>query len=113
MQMVRGYAVMSNGGYLIDPYYISKIENHNDEVIFEANPKIACPDCTNIPVIYGDTERTIVSKGIDDESTEEVTQSGDNTVIKEPTMELTTAANLDGNSGDQYAPHVINTHLHS
>ncbi|MEX9841292.1 peptidoglycan glycosyltransferase/peptidoglycan DD-transpeptidase MrcA [Providencia rettgeri] len=111
MQMVRGYAVMSNGGYLIDPYYISKIENHNDEVIFEANPKIACPDCTNIPVIYGDTERTIVSKGIDDESTEEVTQSGDNTVIKEPTMELTTAANLDGNSGDQYAPHVINTPL--
>lgn len=109
MQMVRGYAVMSNGGYLIDPYYISKIENHNDEVIFEANPKIACPDCTNIPVIYGDTERTIVSNGIDDESTEEVTQSGDNTVIKEPTMELTTAANLDGNSGDQYAPHVINT----
>ncbi|EMH6404097.1 peptidoglycan glycosyltransferase/peptidoglycan DD-transpeptidase MrcA [Providencia rettgeri] len=111
MQMVRGYAVMVNGGYLIDPYYISKIENHNDEVIFEANPKIACPDCTNIPVIYGDTERTIASKGIDDESTEEVTQSDDNTVIQEPTMELTTASNLDGNAGDQYAPHVINTPL--
>lgn len=111
MQMVRGYAVMVNGGYLIDPYYISKIENHNDEVIFEANPKIACPDCTNVPVIYGDTERTIASKGMDDESTEEVTQSGDNTVIQEPTMELTTASNLDGNSGDQYAPHVINTPL--
>ncbi|MEQ5621743.1 peptidoglycan glycosyltransferase/peptidoglycan DD-transpeptidase MrcA [Providencia rettgeri] len=111
MQMVRGYAVMVNGGYLIDPYYISKIENHNDEVIFEANPKIACPDCTNIPVIYGDTERTIASKGIDDESTEEVTQSDDNTVIQEPTMELTTASNLDVNAGDQYAPHVINTPL--
>lgn len=111
MQMVRGYAVMANGGYLIDPYYISKIENHNDEVIFEANPKIACPDCTDIPVIYGDTERTIASKGIDDESTEEVTQSGDNSVIQEPTMALTTAADLDGNSADQYAPHVINTPL--
>ncbi|MCX9117048.1 peptidoglycan glycosyltransferase/peptidoglycan DD-transpeptidase MrcA [Providencia rettgeri] len=111
MQMVRGYAVMVNGGYLIDPYYISKIENHNDEVIFEANPKIACPDCTDIPVIYGDTERTIASKGIDDESTEEVTQSGDDAVIQEPTMELTTASNLGGNSGDQYAPHVINTPL--
>lgn len=111
MQMVRGYAVMANGGYLIDPYYISKIENHNDEVIFEANPKIACPDCTDIPVIYGDTERTIASKGIDDESTEEVTQSGDNSVIQEPTMALTTAADLDGNSADKYAPHVINTPL--
>lgn len=111
MQMVRGYAVMANGGYLIDPYYISKIENHNDEVIFEANPKIACPDCTDIPVIYGDTERTIASKGIDDESTEEVTQSGDNSVIQEPTMALTTAADLNGSSADQYAPHVINTPL--
>lgn len=110
MQMVRGYAVMANGGYLIDPYYISKIENHNDEVIFEANPKRACPDCTDIPVIYGDTERTIASKGIDDDSTEEVTQS-DNTVIQEPTMELTTAADLNGSSADQYAPHVINTPL--
>ncbi|MEQ4780457.1 peptidoglycan glycosyltransferase/peptidoglycan DD-transpeptidase MrcA [Providencia huaxiensis] len=111
MQMVRGYAVMANGGYLIDPYYISKIENHNDEVVFEANPKIACPDCTDIPVIYGDTERTIASNGIDDESTEEVTQSGDNSEIQEPTMALTTAADLDGNSADKYAPHVINTPL--
>ncbi|KLN46629.1 penicillin-binding protein 1A [Providencia rettgeri] len=111
MQMVRGYAVMVNGGYLVDPYYILKIENHNDEVIFEANPKLACPDCTNIPVVYGDTERTIEMKGIDDQSTEEVTQSGHNVVNQEPTMELTTAANLDGNSGDQYAPHVISTPL--
>lgn len=110
MQMVRGYAVMVNGGYLVDPYYILKIENHNDEVIFEAKPKIACPDCTNIPVIYGDTERTIVSKGIDDESTEEVTQSGDANASQEPTMELATAGNTDS-SDTQYAPHVINTPL--
>lgn len=110
MQMVRGYAVMVNGGYLVDPYYILKIENHNDEVIFEAKPKIACPDCTDIPVIYGDTERTIVSKGIDDESTEEVTQSGDANTSQEPTMELATAGNTDS-SDTQYAPHVINTPL--
>ena len=101
MQMVRGYAVMVNGGYLIDPYYILKIENHNDEVIFEAKPKLACPDCTHIPVIYGDTERTIAIKGIDDESTEEVTQSGNNAVVQEPTMELATAGNTDANSDDR------------
>nr|WP_208325148.1 peptidoglycan glycosyltransferase/peptidoglycan DD-transpeptidase MrcA [Providencia rettgeri] len=111
MQMVRGYAVMVNGGYLIDPYYILKIENHNDEVIFEAKPKLACPDCTHIPVIYGDTERTIAIKGIDDESTEEVTQSGNNAVVQEPTMELATAGDTDANSDDRYAPHVINTPL--
>lgn len=111
MQMVRGYAVMVNGGYLVDSYYILKIENHNDEVIFEANPKIACPDCTNIPVIYGDTERTIEMKGIDDESTEEVTQSGRNMVNQEPTMEVATSGEGNVDLGPQYAPHVIGTPL--
>lgn len=111
MQMVRGYAVMVNGGYLVDPYYILKIENHNDEVIFEANPKIACPDCTNIPVIYGETERTIEMKGIDDESTEEVTQSGRNMVNQEPTMEVATSGEGNVDLGPQYAPHVIGTPL--
>lgn len=111
MQMVRGYAVMVNGGYLVDPYYILKIENHNDEVIFEANPKLACPDCTNIPVVYGDTERTIEMKGIDDESTEEVTQSGRNVVNQEPTMEVATSGDENVSSVPQYAPHVISTPL--
>lgn len=111
MQMVRGYAVMVNGGYLVDPYYILKIENHNDEVIFEANPKLACPDCTDIPVVYGDTERTIEMKGIDDESTEEVTQSGRNVVNQEPTMEVATSGDENVSSVPQYAPHVISTPL--
>ncbi len=111
MQMVRGYAVMVNGGYLVDPYYILKIENHNDEVIFEANPKLACPDCTNIPVVYGDTERTIEMKGIDDESTEEVTQSGHSVMNQEPTMEVATSGDENVSSEPQYAPHVIGTPL--
>ncbi|HGN1706496.1 TPA: peptidoglycan glycosyltransferase/peptidoglycan DD-transpeptidase MrcA [Providencia rettgeri] len=111
MQMVRGYAVMVNGGYLVDPYYILKIENHNDEVIFEAKPKQACPDCTNIPVIYGETERTIALRGIDDESVEEVTQSANDASIQEPTMELAMTSDTDANSDEQYAPHVISTPL--
>ncbi|HIC6219751.1 TPA: peptidoglycan glycosyltransferase/peptidoglycan DD-transpeptidase MrcA, partial [Salmonella enterica subsp. enterica serovar Schwarzengrund] len=50
MQVARGYAVMANGGFLIDPYFISKIENDQGGVLFEAKPKIACPEC-DIPVI--------------------------------------------------------------
>ncbi|MDE9558124.1 peptidoglycan glycosyltransferase/peptidoglycan DD-transpeptidase MrcA, partial [Xenorhabdus bovienii] len=59
MQLVRGYAVMANGGYLVDPYFITKIEDDEGKVLFEAKPKIACPKCENIPVIYGDTARSI------------------------------------------------------
>jgi penicillin-binding protein 1A len=33
---------MANGGFLVDPYFISKIENDQGGVLFEARPKIAC-----------------------------------------------------------------------
>lgn len=55
LQVARGYAVMANGGFLVDPWFISKIENDQGGVIFEAKPKVACPEC-DIPVIYGDTQ---------------------------------------------------------
>lgn len=38
MQVARGYAVMANGGFLVDPWFISKIENDQGGVIFEAKP---------------------------------------------------------------------------
>ncbi|WP_258960649.1 penicillin-binding transpeptidase domain-containing protein, partial [Klebsiella pneumoniae] len=59
MQVARGYAVMANGGFLVDPWFISKIENDQGGVIFEAKPKVACPEC-DIPVIYGDTQKSNV-----------------------------------------------------
>ncbi|WP_458439505.1 penicillin-binding transpeptidase domain-containing protein, partial [Klebsiella pneumoniae] len=40
MQLVRGYAVLANGGYLVDPYFITKIEDDNGNTVFEAKPKV-------------------------------------------------------------------------
>ncbi|MDN6833969.1 MAG: peptidoglycan glycosyltransferase/peptidoglycan DD-transpeptidase MrcA, partial [Enterobacterales bacterium] len=45
MQLVRGYAVFANGGYLIDPYFITKIIDGEDKVVFEAKPKVVCESC--------------------------------------------------------------------
>lgn len=45
LQVARGYAVFANGGYLVDPYVIERIENADDEVIYEAKPKVACVSC--------------------------------------------------------------------
>ncbi len=44
---------------LIDQYFISKIENDQGGVLFEAKPKIACAEC-DIPVIYGNTPKSDV-----------------------------------------------------
>jgi penicillin-binding protein 1A len=45
LQMARAYAVLANGGYLIDPYFIQSIYDASGEEIFTANPAIACPQC--------------------------------------------------------------------
>ncbi|MCG6899377.1 MAG: penicillin-binding protein 1A [Gammaproteobacteria bacterium] len=45
LQMARAYAVLANGGYLIDPYFIQNIYDASGEEIFAANPAIACSEC--------------------------------------------------------------------
>ena len=59
LQLVRGYAVLANGGYLVDPYFITKITDDVGNVLFEEKPKIVCEEC-NLPVICGDTQRSVV-----------------------------------------------------
>jgi penicillin-binding protein 1A len=45
LQMARMYSVFANGGFLVDPYFIDRIESHEGKVIFQADPKIACASC--------------------------------------------------------------------
>ena len=45
LQMARAYAVFSNGGYLIEPYIINRVESGTGEVIFQSNPRTVCQDC--------------------------------------------------------------------
>jgi penicillin-binding protein 1A len=45
LQMARAYAVFSNGGYLIEPYIINRVESGTGEVIFQNNPQTVCQDC--------------------------------------------------------------------
>ncbi|MDC9613792.1 peptidoglycan glycosyltransferase/peptidoglycan DD-transpeptidase MrcA [Xenorhabdus khoisanae] len=109
MQLVRGYAVMANGGYLVDPYFISKIENDDGKVLFETKPKIACPQCENIPVIYGDTVRSIE---LSEDSIENVAHSDvpQNSALP-PQPDLKSVSTHAGVDDQQYAPHVISTPL--
>lgn len=43
--MARAYSVFANGGYLIEPYFVERIVNANDEQIYSSQPLIACDDC--------------------------------------------------------------------
>ncbi|WP_301835200.1 penicillin-binding protein 1A [Pseudidiomarina terrestris] len=45
LEVARGYAVFANGGYLIEPYFIERIVDNQQQVIFQARPKVACVAC--------------------------------------------------------------------
>ncbi|QKJ85300.1 Penicillin-binding protein 1A [Paramixta manurensis] len=109
MQLVRGYAVMANGGFLVDPYFIRKIEDEQGKTVFEVKPKIACPQC-NLPVIYGDTKKAVA---LSEDSVENVavSQQGPNVAVPQPQLEQVTSAQAQQDGEQQYAPHVINTPL--
>ena len=46
LEIARGYTVFSNGGYLVDPYLISRVESGSGEIILENIPRIVCDNCT-------------------------------------------------------------------
>ncbi|MDJ0832251.1 MAG: penicillin-binding protein 1A [Gammaproteobacteria bacterium] len=45
LEIVRGYAVFANGGFLVTPYYINRIDSSEGEVIFEHQPLTVCQGC--------------------------------------------------------------------
>jgi len=45
VKLAEGYAVFANGGYHVTPYFIQRIEDGDGQIVFEARPARACPDC--------------------------------------------------------------------
>lgn len=45
LQIARGYSVFANGGFLINPYVISRIEDQSHHILYQANPMEACTSC--------------------------------------------------------------------
>ena len=45
LQLARAYSVFANGGYLIDPYIMQRIETEDGGLVQEANPAHICAEC--------------------------------------------------------------------
>lgn len=45
LEVATGFATFANGGFLIEPYIIDRIEDSFGNVVYQANPKIACDIC--------------------------------------------------------------------
>lgn len=59
LSIARGYATFANGGFLINPYFIEKIVDVEGEIVYQAQPGLACDDCVasgrNTPAENADT----------------------------------------------------------
>ncbi|WP_191907663.1 penicillin-binding protein 1A [Vibrio fortis] len=62
MKVAQGYSVFANGGYYVEPFYISRVESPFGDVEFEASPKVVC---------HQDCETTLESDPIADEFAEQ------------------------------------------
>ncbi len=45
LRMAQAYAPFANGGFHVEPYWISRIETRDGQTIFQAQPPMACRDC--------------------------------------------------------------------
>lgn len=63
IEVVRGYAVFANGGFLVEPYSILRIEDSEKNILYQVDPAVACPECrdsipepkTTLASLNGDT----------------------------------------------------------
>lgn len=48
LEVATGFATFANNGFLIEPYIIERIEDSFGNIVYQANPAIACDDCSNV-----------------------------------------------------------------
>ncbi len=109
LQMARMYAVFANGGFLIDPFFIERIESSTGDILFQAEPLTACINCTakSAPQIITPQINFLMNTLLRD-----VVQRG--TATKAKTLQRTDLAGKTGTTNDQkdawfngFTPHIV------
>ena len=77
LEIVRSYAVFANGGYLVKPYYINRIESRSGDILFENKPLTVCQGCEPVEQEPQDT-----TGSADTESTEKDVKAEDEDIIE-------------------------------
>ena len=45
LEAATGYGVLANGGYRVEPYFIERVFDGDDQLVFAADPLVVCRDC--------------------------------------------------------------------
>lgn len=71
LEVVTGFATFANSGFLVEPYLIDRIENVKGEIIYQANPVLACDPCQQNNTSLSDENDLFSDEIIDDNNTQE------------------------------------------
>jgi penicillin-binding protein 1A len=45
LELVAGYAVFANGGFLVTPFVVALVVNEQGDIIYQHQPQVVCADC--------------------------------------------------------------------
>jgi penicillin-binding protein 1A len=114
-EIASAYCVFANGGYLVEPYFIDRIEDNDGNIIYQAAPLVVCEECVQ-------DKETDKLGNISGEIMEMISESGDQEIIDishtdeaekfEIVMLEIDTPDIDKNPADstvhkRYAPRVI------
>lgn len=61
LEVARAMAVIANGGFLVQPHFISRIEDEQGNRLWQAEPKLACDPCQQPSVAELDKEAMLAA----------------------------------------------------
>lgn len=100
LQVVNAFSVFANGGYLVEPFFIDRVETALGEIVEKANPTLACD--TPLP------EEMASEPAIAMQSNSLATATGTTVIDEAPIIPAkTTNANACDEEGVRYAPRVL------
>lgn len=111
LQVARAYSVIVNGGYLVTPYLIEKIEDNNGKgVIYQHQPLIACHDCNDDEITNEST--SAILDNVEDIANESGNEEPEQANLKSDDNLILPDMNKDNIATDimpKYAPHTLNS----
>nr|WP_232354867.1 PBP1A family penicillin-binding protein [Gilliamella sp. W8126] len=111
LQVARAYSVIVNGGYLITPYLIEKIEHDNGSgVFYQHQPLIACHNCKDEVVKFDSVSVSL--DNVENESNELGNEEPEEANLKSEDNLILPDINNDNKTADvtpKYAPHTVDS----
>lgn len=64
LRMAQMYSVFANGGFRVDPYFISRVDTDSGKTVYQASPPTACIDCEDSKTHSESVAKRVISQKV-------------------------------------------------